>query len=178
MNKKTLFSLYTVGLLFIVVFSIGMFGLKHAQANPSSLNAYFVNASSSPDWIPRLTPSQKEIKTTVGTTTLSFGTEGVDTIYVPAWLIASSSATVVNMKVYFSYNNVDWFAEDAVTVTSNILMTHASTTVDHVWQPATTATSTKEFVISNVGARYTKITMELTGANGALWFAAFTKAQK
>lgn len=192
MNKKISnikIAAYIGAILLVFVASI-LFGSKKVDANPSNLNAFYTNATTSPDYLPRTAPSlynggsatgkYVEFKlTSSGTSTLTFSLDGADSFYVPAQLIASSTATVLNLKIAYSYDGSNWFNEDAATVTSNILQAHSSTTVNHTWQPSTTATSTKLYSFPNtVGAKYGKVFLDVTGANGTLWYAVFTKTQK
>jgi hypothetical protein len=97
-------------------------------------------------------------------------------VHIDLQIQGSSTASVLNQYRYFSDNGIDWYAEDLTTVSSNVLVAHASTTPVRTWQPSTTVVTRKHMVI-DTNAKYVKIDFGVTGGNASLYAVAVPKQE-
>lgn len=166
---------YIIGLLltFVLVVTIAVtYGSKTAKALPS----YFMR---SPETYVATTTAFYMTAGTA-TTTYPFNTWDIDKSDVFINATASTTAATLNWKYEYSNNNVDWFGEDAYTVTSNILYTHASTTVVHSRLLNNATASTTRFVVtfSDIASNFKRIVFSLPvgSTNASVWAEATLKS--
>jgi hypothetical protein len=88
---------------------------------------------------------------------------------------ASSTASKLIWINYFSHDGVDWFAENCVTATSNILNTHGTGPCVNVKTAEIAGIRRHSVFIGNVRAKYFKTDFSLHGGNGSLWVKAVPK---
>lgn len=138
--------------------------------------------------------------TYVATTTLNYMTPGTGTsTYVyNTWNIDktdvfingqfATSSSKINFQFEYSNNLVDWFGENGVTATSNILSTQGSTTLVHTWQPSSplgdngtaTASSTRRIVVTfpDIASNFKRIVFSVPvgSGNASVWAEATAKS--
>lgn len=124
----------------------------------------------------------KGVPAGAASSTLIWNCENAEQIDMDLAALASSTATKWQWTVGFTNDNLSsaahhalWFYESAHTVDSNISITHGANPVVHYWTPGQTATSTKNVTITPVAAKYCRVDITATGANGMLWMAVVSK---
>ncbi len=114
----------------------------------------------------------------VATTTIfgSFMTYDVDRIDLFMQFTPASTTAALNWSYEFSNNNIDWYGEDAASLSVSTY-THSTTTAVHSWVVGSTATSTKVVTIPAISSNFTRIkftTASLT-ATSSIWAEATLK---
>lgn len=97
-------------------------------------------------------------------------------------LTASTTASVLNWTIEQADNTTvigtTWFGERDFTETSNTLRTWGASIIHNIWTPANAVASTTCAQLfdmeENIGVR-TRITYNVTGANGAVFLESFIK---
>jgi len=116
--------------------------------------------------------------TAVGSsTTFSFRTGDVGKINLLLQFNNYGATTsALNIAYEYSDNNIDWYGEDNMTQTSNILGTHGSTTMQHLWSPINTINSTvRKSIIITPLSEYIKITFTAVTGASKIWAKAITQ---
>jgi len=102
-------------------------------------------------------------------TTLVASIGNADSAYLNLIFKASTTASALNWTYYFTDDetpsttnpgySTNWFAEDNMTTTSNVLGTHGVGGLTHTWTPANTVASStnKSVLISNLRGKFIKI---------------------
>ncbi|MFA6354023.1 MAG: hypothetical protein WCW93_03775 [Candidatus Paceibacterota bacterium] len=154
------------------LFSMG-YTLMGAQPAIGGFNLY----PQVPAKIGTSTSSPLYMLTTTASTTLTVTIPNSNALRLNTALVASTSVAILNWGLEFSNDdgaNKQWYLEDAYTVTSNTLYTHGADALLHLWTPANTVASTtyKSFYLTNLDAKYLRITASIKGANGGLYMEA------
>ncbi len=174
MQKKYIIGIgIVIALVLIALFAIGGDTVK-------AVESYFTR---SPEvYVATTTTSYMTAGT--ATTTYTYSTWNVDQLNVALIFRAASPASALNWKYEYSNNGSDWFGEDQVTVTTNILNAHSSTTPVHSYIPGnistTTATTTnyKMITFPNAASVWKRIVFSVPAgsAAGAVWAEATLKS--
>lgn len=179
MNKKLLigFGILVLGL----VVNVGYAAYSDQTVASGGSGVYYLNGQTA------TTTSGVTFLTAAGaSTTLAMNTIGISSINLNTQFTPSTTAGYLNYSVSFanggSTNCVstpdacDWYPEDATSV-SGAATTHASSSAYHQWAPQVgiSSTSTRNFVISSVGNRFTRVQFQANGSAGAVWAAATLK---
>lgn len=98
----------------------------------------------------------------------TFSTASWDSFSIDTQLNASSTATVLALKLYASQDGIDWFDLPNVTQGSAIANTVGSTTASYTYTPQTAGITRTSFRVTS-DHKYFKISRSLTGANGSVW---------
>lgn len=124
---------------------------------------------------------------TTATSTLVLHSFGADLIDLNVNFVASSTASCLNWVYEFSNNanffnatsTGDWFGETGKTNSSNILVTHGAGALNHLWCPGSqaNATSSRNFSITPVAERFTRIKFSAVDANAGIWAQAIMRKQ-
>jgi len=180
MKKKILLFVVIVLVIIAAVSVYNFYGKKTGSRTSSSGGSFMA-----------ITTNASEVATTsptyfvAGDTASS--TKEVDTEYVgnqayEVCLTASSSATTFIWTEEYTNTNVaadiDWFDKIDYTETSSILRTWGASQIVNIWTPANDSASTtcaQLFDPEDLLAVRTKITYNVTGDNGAVFFRSLTK---
>jgi hypothetical protein len=180
MNKKIIISLAGIVFFAIVVCVISFSGkenvLKGRTDGGSAAGVVVEKAQTG-----TTTPAYF----TAGTTASSTKEIDIDTVSRVApsvCLTASTTATVFNWTVDVADGNLSknttWFGKRDFTETSNLIRTWGATNIYNTWTPANSSSSTtcaQLFDMEDVIGLRAKITYNLTGANGAVFFETMAK---
>jgi len=101
---------------------------------------------------------------------VSFYTGDADLLDVNLAIVASSSSSVLTWVYEYSDNYVDWYQESGSQVDSTILVTYGATGLVHSWTPGSTAEALRNFSMSPVAAKYTRVTFSASTANLSIWY--------
>lgn len=190
MKKAILFTLIAI---VVVVTVYGLTTPNKAISNKSSLTRVYMTkggGSNTQTAVATTSAGVTYLTTSTATTTFPIYIDGTDAVRLDLQLTATSAATVLNFNYQYSNDNYqcdvtptncNWFNDGQETVGSNLLATVGSTTQTHVWTPASSgganATSTTSILLTNITARYMRVNLSLSGANGAIWAQATKKIQ-
>lgn len=160
----------------VVVLSLALYVSRVGAESVLTVNCRTSSATTSPSF---LTTSGTVFGAAATTTCETAITDITDlTIH----LVASSSATTLHWKYEFNNSTSDntslWAGEDLAQVSSPTTVSHASTTVDHTWQPgdANNLTRIKNVKVDPISSRQMRLIFSVTGANAAVWFEASQKS--
>lgn len=155
-----------------------------AKANP----VYFLQnpSASATSSLSFMTPG-------LGTTTTSYdlgagGAQGADSSVALVCLSASTTATILNISVEYSYDNQTWF-DNNLAATTTVAATIGSIVTPNTLSWAFASTSVGGGVVSalnNYGCkaftvatptRYVRLIQSVTGKNGGVWSNVVAKRQ-
>ena len=118
------------------------------------------------------------------TSTYEFSYESAVNSTIFLQLTASTSATYLGWKWYFSNDGIDWHAEDSYAttalVTGNTLI-HASSSPENLWSPGSTVASTSMTTIAVPDVMTRRVRLQIyipagkSSSNGAIWLRALQK---
>ncbi len=114
------------------------------------------------------TSTPVQFTTTTATTSLMVATGNANSVNLDLSAVASSTSSVVQFVVEYSYNGLDWYGEDSSSVSGNIT-THSALNVVHTWTPGTTSSTKRSFNIQTHGAKYTRFGFHVYTANAQLY---------
>ena len=117
------------------------------------------------------------LKLGFASSTLETSTDNIDQIDLNLWVVASSTSAKVNWNLEFSHNGDDWFGEDGLTVTSDVLVTHGSNQLMHTWTSGKTATNTTNITITPVASKFMRVNFNSSNAQSWIW-AELIKREK
>ena len=120
------------------------------------------------------TPIHFATSTATTTKDIQIG-EAEDIINLNFRVTASTTATRLQWTYAFSRDGTNFFAEDTKSV-AGTTVTHGAATTTHQWTPAQTVTAFKNVEISNVHARFVRLTVSkpLKWENFTLWIEAIS----
>lgn len=182
MNKKVFIVLILALSLVVTSAVLAAFSDQTASSGGGVISGvYYLNDRSA-----TTTAGVTFLDTAGASTTLVVDTRGINSVNINTQLTPSTTAT--NLLRSISYANgsttncvvtplaCDWYGEDSASV-SGLVSTSASTTPYYQWNPqaGANATTTRNFTISSVGNRFTRIQFQVVGAAGAVWAAATLK---
>jgi len=189
MKKYSIIGTVTT-LLLIVSFLMSQ---NSASANPSTITTSYLGGTVATGTMQYLTTAQ------AATSTIIIPISKADQADMNLLFVSSSTASTLNFTVDFSddyacdtastsvatgqtyypitYTSAcNWFRETTNSVSGNYIL-EASTTI-HQWNPAVTATSSKNVSESNLAANYMRVQFFVTGANGGVWAQVAAKSQR
>jgi len=189
MKKYSIIGTVTT-LLLIVSFLVTQ---NKVSANPSTLTVSYLGGS--------VATTTMQYLTTAGaaTSTIIIPISKADQADINMLFVSSSTASTLNFTIDFSddsgcdtastslvtgqtyypvsyTSSCNWFRETTNSVAGNLIL-EASTTI-HQWNPATTATSSKNVSESSLAANYMRVQFYVTGANGGVWAQIASKSQR
>lgn len=100
---------------------------------------------------------------------------GIDSVYLYATVIASSSATVYTFTPQYSNNNIDWYNIGSQGTASAGGVVAVSTSTGYSWTPGTTATSSMTFRLPDYAELHQRILVSAAGAAGAVYMEIVLK---
>ena len=113
-----------------------------------------------------------------GTTTLACSTQRASSIDLNIQFDASTTASYLTWVYEFSDNGIDWYGEDSKVVNTITSTTHGTATTTHTWRPGVeSGVVRKNVTITPVASRYTRVSFDVSGANGALWAQLILKEE-
>jgi len=145
----------------------------HQTQTASSTLAYLKKASSASEH---------------ATTTLSYLTNGAESVDLHLLVTPSSTESTLQFKVEYSPNNIDWYGENVIARNPDVEFDNylqSSTTPAHLWRPTTTTASNlvgKVIRFDNVQSDYMRFVFNAvdgTASNNlGLWADAVAKIQE
>lgn len=115
------------------------------------------------------TTSPTVVLTQATTTSNTCTVEGLENVRVNLLSGATTTGHMVWWQIEFSQDGVDWWGEDANTDTSDVTLTHGSTTVTRLWDVGSTSTTTKSFLVKNVASKFMRLKYRMSGYSAFLW---------
>ena len=102
--------------------------------------------------------------------TEEFYTGDADLLDMNLAVVASSTSAVLSWEFEYSDNYIDWYQESGSQVDSITAVSYGATGLVHSWTPGTTSESLRNFSMSPVAAKYTRVTFSASTANLSLWY--------
>lgn len=163
MQKKDILFFVGIAVIGISVFSFSFLLVRNATANPSQLTSENCPSTSAASTsVAYMTPG-------TGTTTCTMVTVNTELVDIGIQFNASDTAATLSWEVEFSRDGIDWYGEDGRTLTSNIAVTHGSTTPVHSWNPQVAGISRKSITLSDLASELTRVRFYVTGGNGSFF---------
>lgn len=162
-NKKIVISIVVLAVIALAIFAFR--SPKIVEAMESYFDRVRVStATTTPSY---MTPG-------TGTSTLAVDTWNVDKVDLFINMTASTSVATLNWTYEYSNNGIDWYYEDAQSVTGTSQILHASTTVTHSWRPGSTVASTtrKVLTLPDIASNYKRVTffLPIGTTNASIWY--------
>ena len=159
----------------IVVTAFAIVSVSKSKAAGTFTNRSVLNAAPASTTVVYMTPG-------TASSTITFSTEDSDLNQIFIQYIASTSASILHWTYEFSNDGIDWFGEDAISITrtdSTPANYHSSTTINHIWNAGSSVSSTTRKMvtlpsIASTRARVT-FTLPIGTANGALYVERMTR---
>lgn len=164
-------------ILFIAVASVFLAFVYTVRANPSDLNLSNAVATTTVTYLTAAGASTTETYDSYG------GGVGEPNASEKAVLFtnfaASSTSSVLAIKVQYSQNGIDWFDDNLMESTNSTTtpLYNLGTSNSYTWTAIGTATSSKTITIPTP-TRYVRAVYSVTGANAAVYKVIIAKKEQ
>lgn len=168
--------LFGAALLAVILVVFATFSVLRARANPSDINQTNVTATTTITYV-----------TSGGTATETYDSyaSGVsdpnasDSAVLLTAFTASSTSSVLAIKIQYSMNGIDWYDDNLFQIdsASSTQAFGIGTPNSFTWTAAGTATAYKAIIVPTP-TRYMRAVYTLSGANAGLWKSIIAKKQQ
>lgn len=169
--KKLIYLVASVLVVSVIALGLSMF---NATKNTTKKDMGFANSYNNVIKINSNATTSPITLIPTGTTSFTFASDGVSKMNLLLQFQGSSTLSVLNWTREYSDNGIDWYGEDNMTQSSNILGTHGSTTVVHSWSPSSASMVRKSIIIEPL-ALWSRITFTGVTATSTLYVKAITQ---